>query len=658
MNDLTDISRRSFVTKSLVSGSGLLLAGCLPGLDSKKQHVDSAAIDEIKSQSLYGESPYLTEKVLTEELPLVQERLPKNPFVRTVAQEGVYGGTFYSDTSRQGGHFFFDGSLSTAPQVTDNEGKKIIPHACEKVEISDDRREYTFYLREGLKWSDGIECTADDIIWWWEHEQNNKDLYPAGPSELWKIGDEYAKFTKISKWVFRITFPRSFAALNNVSAHDKMKFSSEFGQPAHYMKQFHLDFNPKANELAQSFGYEKWFMLYKQHENYFRPHGGKPNLGPWYRSESTTTHDIFMRNPYFFEVDQFGNQLPYVDKIFVSVIEDRKLLDSRIATGANTMGRSILSQIFVYNKNKKSGDFNLRNWKLSNSSECMFAFNLNHKNEQKNRIYNDLRFRQALSIAINRNKINEILFFGMAKEWQATVSPEVSFFDPKWAQYCAEYDMDHANELLDELGLEWDSDKRYRLLPDGSRFVTEVIFTQQSYPIQLVEMVAQDWSAVGIETIPREADGLFRREKCMAADHDCTCWNADVIEEIAIYMPWSTKWNPNRALYYAINWWYYYQTGGQRGTKPPDIWMDQFNRMVDWYSATSQEEYERIGYEVWDFFSKQLVTIGTVGYSPLPVVVKNGLMNVQDEMRMGFGLGWAKTYFPQMYFWDEPQKHL
>ena len=83
---------------------------------------------------------------------------------------------------------------------------------CEKVEHNEDFSAFTFYIREGLKWSDGVEFTAEDIIWWWEHEQNNKDLYPEGPRNTWKIGKKYAVFEKISKWVFKISFARTVSA--------------------------------------------------------------------------------------------------------------------------------------------------------------------------------------------------------------------------------------------------------------------------------------------------------------------------------------------------------------------------------------------------------------------------------------------------------------
>ena len=205
----------------------------------------------LKNPVTYHEAPMLAKKVAAGELPPVDERLPKKPFVRIVKSIGNYGGTLYDDAETQGGRFFLDGALIVAPQETDNEGKIIIPHMCEKVEHNEDYSAFTFYIREGLKWSDGVEFTADDIIWWWEHEQNNKDLYPEGPRNTWKTGEKYAVFEKISKWVFKISFDGPFRPLINMSAHEYMSFASFFGQPAHYMKQFHIDFNPRANELAQ-----------------------------------------------------------------------------------------------------------------------------------------------------------------------------------------------------------------------------------------------------------------------------------------------------------------------------------------------------------------------------------------------------------------------
>jgi peptide/nickel transport system substrate-binding protein len=263
-----------------------------------------------------------------------------------------------------------------------------------------------------------------------------------------------------------------------------------------------------------------------------------------------------------------------------------------------------------------------------------------------------------MSLAIDRKKINDTLYFGLATECQATLNPEVSYFDAEWKNYYAKFDIEAANALLDEIGLKWDNKKEFRLRPDGKRLRTVLIYTIRDFPLELIELVRQGWSKTGMETILRESDNQFRKERCMASEHDCTCWNADQVEEIAAYLPWVSKWNPNNALYYAMDWWYWYYSEGKDGVEPPEIWKDQFNTMAKWYHAKDDEEYKRYGHQVWDFFTKQLVCIGTVGYAPMPVVIKNGLKNVPDNIKMGYGTVWAKSYMMQTYYWDNPEKHL
>ncbi|MBN2001052.1 hypothetical protein JW935_26135 [candidate division KSB1 bacterium] len=655
-----NIPRRKILKASFI-GSVLGLNFCCKKNGTSRNVVKNDQTDFQTSARAgkYNEAPMLAERVARGELPGVDQRLPKNPYVRVVESIGRYGGTLYDQSDSQGGRFHLDGALVSGPQETNNEGNIIRPHLCDKVTINDTYTEFIFFIRDGLKWSDGVELTADDILWWWEHEQNNKVLYPEGPRTVWKVGEKFAQFSKIDRLVFVIKFASPFRPCLNVTAHEWANFGSYFGQPSHWMKQFHIDFNPHADNLARQFGYQKWHQLYKEREELMRgAHTGKPHVGPWTRIVSETTHDIYERNPYFAEVDQAGNQLPYIDRIFVSVIEDRKLRDARTATGGVSQGNVILTNVFIYKKNVKQADYHLKNWSLANSSECMFAFNLNHKDPVKKKIYNDLRFRQAMSFALNRKRINDTLYFGLAKEVQATLNPNVSFFNPAWLTYCADYDVERANLLLDKMGLEWDDRHQYRSQPDGKRLVTVVIFNRQTFPVEMLELVRKDWQQVGMDTIIKETDFRFRQERCRSADHDCTCWNADLVEEIAAYLPWATKWNPQRALYYAVDWWYWYYTDGKTGEKPPDVWLNQFDRMAAWYNAKSEKEYLHLGHAVWDFFSKQLVCIGTVGYAPQPIVVKNGLKNVKESMKMGYGTVWAKSYDVQTYYWDKPENHL
>jgi peptide/nickel transport system substrate-binding protein len=184
-----------------------------------------------------------------------------------------------------------------------------------------------------------------------------------------------------------------------------------------------------------------------------------------------------------------------------------------------------------------------------------------------------------------------------------------------------------------------------------------IIYNKQAFPVELLEFVRQDWAQVGIEVIMKQTDFRFREWVCRAGNQDGTCWNGDMVEEVAVYLPWATKWNPQQVLFYAMDWWLWYETGGRSGVEPPPEWSEQFERMAMWYRATTEEEYHRFGHAVWDFFTEQLVCIGTVGYAPQPVVVKKGLRNVMDSLHIGYGTLWAKSYIVQGYFWDDPEKH-
>jgi peptide/nickel transport system substrate-binding protein len=175
-------------------------------------------------------------------------------------------------------------------------------------------------------------------------------------------------------------------------------------------------------------GFGAWYQYYIMVMDYMHPVVGKPHLGPWYRAVSTTTHDIYERNPYFAGVDQEGNQLPYIDRIFVQVVEDQSLQIARRAAGDVSQGLCEMSQIAVFTSNANRAGYDVKHWWPADSSQCMFAFNLNHKDPIKRRVYNDLTFRQALSYSINRRRINETLYFWPGKGMAGDDQPQGVFF--------------------------------------------------------------------------------------------------------------------------------------------------------------------------------------------------------------------------------------
>lgn len=598
----------------------------------------------------------LAARVAQGTLPPVEARLPVDPMVLPVAAIGKFGGSIRQYTGNQGGHFYLDGAQLIFPQHTNNDGTVIEPDLCSKVELSADATEITLTFREGLKWSDGTPLGPDDVLWWWNEEQLNTDLNPNGPSKNWVVGDAVATFTKVDDVTLKITMPQPFRPLLNMSAHERMSLGGTFGQPISYMSQYHIKFNPDADKLAKEQGFDFWHQAYLAHQYHLGPFAGKPHVGPWVKTETGSTREVFERNPFFHQVDAEGNQLPYADQIVLDIISDKSLQATRTIAGEITQADIALSQIDVARQNQDKGDYKILNYKNSNPSQCCLAFNLNHKDPVLREIYNDRRFRMAMSYAINRNEMNEALYFGLGTPCQATINPKASYFNPEWSTKYADFDVDKANGLLDDMGLKWDADKKWRLRPDGSK-LSSVYAYYPEFTVEHLELVKGYWEKVGHELVIQEVSRTLRDERGKAAEHDITGWNIDLAEEIACYLPFATKFQPNLEMYYAVNWWRWYETKGAAGEEPPQNWKDQFTRMEKWYAAASDEDYRRYAAEVWQFFSDEVPIIGTVGYVPLPSVTKNGLANVPEVAQKGYGTLHAQTFFVQAWSWDNPEAH-
>jgi peptide/nickel transport system substrate-binding protein len=205
----------------------------------------------------FKEAPMLAKLVSAGKLPPVEQRLPRTPFIRRAQEVGNYGGTLYDQAASPGGRFHLDGALIASGQETDNSGEIIRPYLCDRVTFNPDYTEFTFHIRQGLKWSDGVEVTADDVLWWWKYEQCNRTIFPSGPLSF-KIGNLYPEFSNDDRLTFRIKFPTSLRPCLNISVSEWMSFESYFAQPAHWIKQFHIDFNPKADSEDRLF---RWQMM-------------------------------------------------------------------------------------------------------------------------------------------------------------------------------------------------------------------------------------------------------------------------------------------------------------------------------------------------------------------------------------------------------------
>jgi len=584
----------------------------------------------------FHEAPMLRVKVAAGELPPVEKRLPEEPLVIEPIEEiGQYGGritgtalgpTTWNDTAQPRLEF----SLTVNNKVTE-----VLPNIAKGYDFSEDKKTLTLYLRKGMKWSDGHPFTADDYLFWYEDVLLNDELTPVKP-RAWSPGGELMKMEKVDDYTIRLHFAQPYPVILNYIAYFGSRQESFF-HPKHYLKRWHIKYNPKANELAKEEGYDYWWQAFNFHKitGPQQQDTNLPMVRPFILKKRTPTQKIFERNPYYWKIDTEGNQLPYLDELVCDIVESAEITTLKAIAGEiSYAGMDIaLKDYPLFKKNEEKGGYRTLLYKYLRGSVCAFAFNQTHKDPVLRKIFQDVRFRQAMSLAINRDEINNILYFGKAIPCQATVHPTCSYYKEEWSKAYAQYDPERANKLLDEIGLKWDKKHQYRLRPDGKSLAVTIEFWPGEGPkTKICELVKGYWEKVGVKVSLKPEERSFNAMRRNANEVDVNVWHVDRTSELRAYIPWTSKFfNFKSELGQGVLWQDWYDTGGKAGEEPPEKIKRMYKLLDEWTTTTSEEEYRRLAQELFDFYAENLFIIGTVGMAPKVIVVKNNLRNVPEK---------------------------
>ena len=452
----------------------------------------------------FNEAPMLAALVASGDLPPVAERLPDDPLVlEPLGEIGTYGGTI--SASNTGGWSDLGHVRLSYLFTTDPSCSAVIPDIAKGYELSDDGTELTIYLREGMKWSDGAPLTADDVMYFYNDVMLNDEINH-WVRFVWTIGGELATFEKLDDYAFRIKMAIPYRPVLSMINH-WYTLPSFFMMPSHFAKQFHIDHNPKADELAKELGHENWVDAHSKELNVFPNVDALkkvPTLGTWVMETDVQLKKTFARNPYYHVVDTAGNQLPYIDRVVVNIVSDQQVTILDALQGKSDVAGRLLkqSEMQLYKRGEAQGDYELRNWQRIYAADPGLTFNQNHNDPAKRAVFGDVRFRQAMSLALNRDEMNEFLFLGMGIPQQATIHYGASFYDPAWATNFAEYDPDGARALLDDMGL-GTNDDGYRTMADGE--VLQINMDVDETNSDSAELIRDYWEAVGVRCRPEDS---------------------------------------------------------------------------------------------------------------------------------------------------------
>ena len=430
-------------------------------------------------------------------------------------------------------------------------------------------------------------------------------------------------------------------------AHFATHFAQGF-QPKHFLGQFHPDINADADAYAKSLGFENGYDAIKAYYGnsdwtdtpsplLSRPEiAGNlpmpviPTLESHMYTADTTEGRHLVANPYFHQVDPTGQQLPYIseqDEVYKNDNEVRLL--SIVNGDVDYKAQSLqLASAPALLDGQAQGNYtvDLR----PEITLGVFSFNVTHEDEAKRNVFGDIRFREAMSIAINRAELNDVGFFGEGTPQQYIgFSPKPAFVSDKWMSHATEFDAARANSLLDEIGMKDTDGDGFRELPNGDKLVLNMSFATQGIAGQTVELVGQYWADVGVQSVVKEVTPDEYRSAQSANKLDVMMWRKS--QPLAIVLGNNELWVPPFENYFGVRtgmlWAEWVDSNGANGVEPPAYVKELISDINAFQSADqSSDEFKVLGERMVKNMVENLLFIGTVN-APAPMIHHNNLKN-------------------------------
>ena len=610
----------------------VLLAGtiCLLAVTSvlaqKIEIYNASDYEQLTGKKLeYQEAPMLRTMVAAGELPPVEQRLPEEPLVIKPAEEiGQYGGKLRLimpgyETYRM--DFGFEFLAVFLPDFT---GK--YPNVLKGWKGSEDATKFTFYLRKGMKWSDGHPFTADDFMFWYEDVALNKELSPSVPSRF-TIGGKPGVMRKIGDYTVECSFPETYGLF----IENLCRFRASPFRPKHYLKQFHPDYTPMSEieKVMKKEGFESWVALFNAKDGDWDPwkNPERPTLSQFIpQNLYSDPMQIFIRNPYYWKVDTEGNQLPYVDRLEYTLIKDAEAQLLKVMAGDVDLQDVIYfaggsSSYTVLMQNREKGNYRLLPLTPPTAYGALSGvidFNMSHKDPVLKKLFNDKRFRIALSVALNREEVNGLIHKGLGRPSHMNVPDGPPYYGEKLFQEYLQYDPELANQLLDEVGLSKRDKEGYRLRPDGKRLrLVCKIATVKPEAMEVAELYKDYWKKVGVEVLNKPLVPAMSAVTKESGEYDIIssgggrgAYGPQNPLTVRATMPMDEGFNA------APQWGIWVATNGEKGEEPPEAIKQIVKLRSEALSSPDEKKRIALTIEILKIFSDNFWTIGGVQGPP------------------------------------------
>ncbi len=637
-SQLSALTRRGFIGIGSASAAGLLLASCTPG--------DGTGGDSTGGGNGGGtdlrEAPDLTKLAEAGDIPPLAERLPNNPLViNTVERAGVYGGTWHTVTNPNDTGWMLQRVTGHTYLVRwDPDFNELIEDAAEEFSMNDDATEATFKLREGIKWSDGEPFTAADVVFAVNDIQGNSEITPN--QTMQRVAEAVGDY----EVVIRLN-PANGLYLQQQAGPGRTLTAC----PKHYLEQFHKDYNDDVEDLVKQEGAQDWVELI---ENKGVTEAGRlsnpdlPVLSPWVLTQAagaSGTKVVFSRNPYFWKVDQDGRQLPYIDQVEFNIVGDPEVMVTAASNGEVDMSNrtfNIPRNKPVLAEHRESGDYDFIDMPPTFMNTTVVAFNQTIKDSKRRELYRNKDFRIAVSHAINRQEIIDVVFQRQGEPWQAAPRADSKFYDEEFAKQYTEHDVALAKEHLAKAGVE-----------AGEVTATLMVSNFKPEWVDVAPLLVGHLAEIGITLKIDAVDNTLFNERITANDYDLAIWQGDGGGNDLFQDPrWYFPFNVTNSQFGPL-WAEWYVTGGAQGEEPLEPGRKQIELYHEIESTGDPARQDELMKEILQISKEQFYAIGIHlpgdGYG----IVKNNFHNVPKVMIDSYYWSGPGPVNPEQFFIED-----
>ena len=639
------------MNKLLIAGATALissnvLANCpaITGQDAggKYPHIFERAEYEAKQSCTltFAENPAiqsLNDRIAgNPDLMPLAKRLPSEPLIVAPYNKiGMYGGTLngISKATESGTSDLLSVRHVNLVRFSDDLAT-VVPNVAKSWQWNDTFTVLKVNLRKGHKWSDGQDFNAHDIAFWYNNLLMNTNVIKK-PKDRFLSAGKPVKVEVLNDTTVQFTMNESTPGFLDNFAQD---YAQPF-QPKHLLAQFHPELTKDADKKAQALGFDNGYALinfyYGQSDWKDVPtpllkdkaaterlvKAGLTAIAPSLESYLVVEESLegrrLVANPYFFQVDTAGNQLPYINEISEVFIGDEDIQTAKLIAGeVDYKAQAVnLPQAPVLLENKEQGAYELA--LRPTIAQTTIAFNLTDKNIEKRAVFNNINFRRAMSVAMNRDQINEIAYFGLGKPTQYTGfdADTTPFISNELKNSWIQYDPKMAAKLLDKAGVIDQNNDGLRDLPSGKNFELNIQYATQGTPTELVEIIANNWTQVGIKTTIKEVTSDEYRNSQTANDLSVLSWVmgrplATLASNVETLLP---PYGSFFDLRTGMLWAQHRDTKGTEGVKPPAT-VAKMKKMTDEFVTlqAGSDASNKLGAKIAQQVVDDLYILGTV----------------------------------------------